>query len=234
MSPVGHFFGGQDMPWQCCNGQRSLEGQQPPSGTGARSPFGQNSGSQNCSLLAHSRSWSQRYTSGQHFPAGVGATLPSEQDACGQVAGQSSRGQRRAEGQHRPGGTGGISPFGQSSTRQPIAAQFVAGQRLVSGQQLPSGIGALDPSGHLLVLHLSTSHPIRFSLLASSRLETLGSHGRKLIAEPLILPCTTKAVDKLLPRRVITTIPNIFPLFVLCFVLCLISLPLSHIDSIHH
>ena len=109
----------------------------------------------------------------------------------------------------------------------------IPGQRLVSGQQLPSGIGALDPSGHLLVLHLSTSHPIRFSL-ASSHLETLGSHGRKLIAEPLILPCTTKAVDKLLPRRVIITIPNIFPLFVLCFVLCLISLPLSHIDSAHH
>ena len=110
----------------------------------------------------------------------------------------------------------------------------IPGQRLVSGQQLPSGIGALDPSGHLLVLHLSTSHPIRFSLLASSHLETLGSHGRKLMAEPLILPCTTKAVDKLLPRRVITTIPHIFPLFVPCFVLCLISLPLSHIDSIHH
>ena len=109
----------------------------------------------------------------------------------------------------------------------------IPGQRLVSGQQLPSGIGALDPSGHLLVLHLSTSHPFRFSL-ASSHLETLGSHGRKLIAEPLILPCTTKAVDKLLPRRVSITIPNIFPLFVLCFVLCVFSLPLSHIDSIHH
>ena len=83
----------------------------------------------------------------------------------------------------------------------------IPGQRLVSGQQLPSGIGAIDPSGHLLVLHLSTSHPISFSL-ASSHLETLGSHGRKLIAEPLILPCTTKAVDKLLPRRVSITILN--------------------------
>ena len=100
----------------------------------------------------------------------------------------------------------------------------IPGQRLVSGQQLPSGIGALDPSGHLLVLHLSTSHPISFSL-ASSHLETLGSHGRKLMAEPLILPCTTKAVDKLLPRRVIITIPNIFPLFVtlFCFVFDLSS-----------
>ena len=32
------------MPWQCCNGQRSLEGQHLPSGTGASSPLGQNWG----------------------------------------------------------------------------------------------------------------------------------------------------------------------------------------------
>ena len=82
------------------------------------------------------------------------------------------------------------------------AKHDIPGQRLVSGQQFPGNIGAIDPSGQLVALQESRSHPTKLSFKLS-QLETVGSQGRKLTAEPLILVCTTNAFVRLLPRRAI-------------------------------
>ena len=97
------------------------------------------------------------------------------------------------------------------------AKHDIPGQRLVSGQQLPGKIGAIDPSGQLVALHASRSHPIKLSLM-SSQFEVVGSQGRKLTADPLILVCTTSAFVRLLPRRAIKD--TLIMLFVLSFQFC--------------
>ena len=100
------------------------------------------------------------------------------------------------------------------------ARHDIPGQRLVSGQQFPGNIGAIDPSGQLVALHASRSHPIKLSLM-SSQFEMVGSQGRKLTADPLILVCTTNAFVRLLPRRAINVaLIMLLPLFVLSFQFC--------------
>ena len=66
----------------------------------------------------------------------------------------------------------------------------------------------------MVALHASRLHPIRLALL--SQLETVGSQGRKLTADPLILVCTTRALVRLLlDKRTIKVTPIIILFFVL-------------------
>ena len=112
------------------------------------------------------------------------------------------------------------------------ARHDIPGQRLVSGQQFPGNIGAIDPSGQLVALHASRSHPIKLSLM-DSQLEMVGSQGRKLTADPLILVCTTSAFVRLPPRRAIKVTLIIMLLCTFFSVVtCLTNSSVSHIDPL--